>query len=166
MAKTAIRKGYETMKKKVTILLLIISIVFCASGGYFYIKTAKNAKAVKDYNMMNVSDKGDYLIWADLDYDAYSFGGNDIAMDEYEITQETALDIGNAVLKDIYQEQWREFFEETEYMVISIEKQDMYIVSRAPVGYVGDGSYVAINKKDGKILRIWFDAGVPKSYKR
>lgn len=160
------RKGYETMKKKVTILLLIISIVFCASGGCFYILTAKNAKAVKDYNMMNVPDKGKFAVWADYEFEVESTGGNFLSMEKYGITQETALEIANAVLKDIYQEHWREVYEKTEYYVKYVKKQDMYIVSRAPVGYVGDGSYVAINKKDGKILRIWFDAGIPKSYKR
>ena len=70
----------------------------------------------------------------------------------FVVNETLALEIGRAVLKDTYGEV---FFEDT-LMVRDVEKQKLFVVSFVKEGYVLGGCFsVAINKKDGKILRIW-----------
>ena len=70
----------------------------------------------------------------------------------FVITEALALEIGRAVLKDTY----GEVFSEETLTVKEVEKQKFFVVSFTQEGYALGGDFnVAINKKDGKILKIW-----------
>jgi len=72
---------------------------------------------------------------------------------DFVVTEALALEIGRAVLKDTYGE---EVFSEITLTVKEVEKQKLYVVSFTQEGYALGGDFsVAINKKDGKILKIW-----------
>ena len=79
---------------------------------------------------------------------------DDIGMyKNFVITEALALEIGRAVLKDTFGEK---VFSENTLTVKEVEKQKLFVVSFTQEGYALGGDFnVAINKKDGKILKIW-----------
>jgi hypothetical protein len=70
----------------------------------------------------------------------------------FVVTEALALEIGKAVLKHIS----GEFFYEETLTVKEVKKQKLFVVSFTQEGFVLGGDLnVAINKKNGKILKIW-----------
>jgi hypothetical protein len=70
---------------------------------------------------------------------------------DFVVTEALALEIGKAVLKHICGE---EIFYENTLTVKEVKK--FFVVSFTQEGYALGGDFnVAINKKDGKILKIW-----------
>ena len=72
---------------------------------------------------------------------------------KYAIDEEMALEIGNAILKKIFGE---EVIKNTRFIVCEVDGKDYFVVSRLPKNYEMGGDFgVAINKEDGKILKVW-----------
>jgi len=71
----------------------------------------------------------------------------------FSIDEKLALEIGTAVLKKIYGEV---LISNTSYIVREISEGGFFVVIRMPNNNIPGADYnVAINKKDGKILKIW-----------
>lgn len=72
----------------------------------------------------------------------------------FEMDADLAFEIGKAVLESHFSE---EQLEDTHYELNNITAGDVYIVYKSPNGedILGGGFGVAIDKKDGRILRIW-----------
>ena len=71
---------------------------------------------------------------------------------DFYVTEKLALEIGDAVLRGYISE------EELAKMTLTVRDipgRDFYVVSRFYKGVAGGDYNVAINKEDGKILRIW-----------
>ncbi len=86
----------------------------------------------------------------------------DINLDEKEgisgqeivIDEKLALEIGNAVIKSVFDEH---VIKETEYRVFELRGKDSFVVSRLPRDklMLGGDYNVAISKIDGRILKVW-----------
>ena len=71
---------------------------------------------------------------------------------DFVLDEQTAYEIGNAILKRVYGE---EKLKNTRFIVYEVEGKDYFVVCRGPKAGPGGGYNVALNKEDGKILRIW-----------
>lgn len=75
---------------------------------------------------------------------------------KFEVTDELAIDIGNAVIKSVY---GKNAINKTEYDLRYYEKHGVYLFARIPTKIKGKGfgwDYeVAIRKEDGAILGVW-----------
>ena len=69
----------------------------------------------------------------------------------FVVNENLALEIGGAVLKDVYGE--KSFSGKKLYV---LDKETRFIVVLGE-DFPGRGYNVSINKKDGKILKIWMD---------
>ena len=75
---------------------------------------------------------------------------NDIA---FEMDEETALEIGDIILTKILGEEW---INNSTFIVSYAVFEEVFIVTRMPSELVPGGDFsVAINKEDGRILKIW-----------
>lgn len=70
------------------------------------------------------------------------------------VDEKLALEIGNAVIKSVYNEN---ILLQTEFVVYELKDKDIFVVSRIPKGdeKLGGDYNVAVNKKNGAILKIW-----------
>ena len=89
----------------------------------------------------------------------YSFGLEEKRKNhkmDFEITDDLAIDIGNAVIKSVWGE---DVIKETQYRLEYIEDDEAYLFYRVPKDeWTFDGEYdVVINKADGAIL--WVHTG-------
>ena len=72
---------------------------------------------------------------------------------EFTLDEETALEIADVVLKKIFGD---EVINKTSFIVVEAKGKDYYIICRLPDSNVpGEDYNVAINKTDGKILKVW-----------
>lgn len=82
-------------------------------------------------------------------------GLNIYGENNFEITDEVAIDIGNAIIKSVYGE---EAINKTEYNLRYFEKYGVYLFARIPTKLKGSFGWdyeVAIRKEDGTILGVW-----------
>ena len=73
---------------------------------------------------------------------------------DFEISEKLAVEIGNAVLKSVYNET---ILNNTKLILSENEKGNIFTISRVINDIYTDGGdcNVAISKTDGKILKIW-----------
>lgn len=132
--------------KKLTILFMLCLLLTLISGC--------------DNTNTDVNSKGEFLGYVtgdyyDRDYYDSNYG---IYPGEFEIDEELALDIGNSVIKSLCGDNEDDILEKTEFVVYKIKEdvdKDVFVVGRWYPDRMGEGYYVAINKRDGAILKIW-----------
>ena len=72
---------------------------------------------------------------------------------DFFVDEKLALEIGTAVLQKVFGE---ELISNTYFIVREVYGDGFFVVTRLPDNNVPGADYnVAINKKDGKILKIW-----------
>ena len=132
-------------------MALIISL--CILGIVLY-----KGEANYDYEIIyldSYNDTGEFIgirnwYW-DIDDDTYG-----ILSEKILINEQTALEIGNAIMKSIFDP---DIIQKTYFTVYEVEGEDFLVVSRTPRKKGGEiKSYnVAISKFGGAILRIWIE---------
>lgn len=131
----------------IILLLLCISMVLtsgCANT---------NADVVKGAVDTTANTIGEFKgVVSNCDFDLESQTG--IPAKGLIIDEKLALEIGNAVIKSVYNE---DVLLQTEFVVCELEDKDAWVVSRIPKGgeTLGGDYNVAISKKDGAIIKIW-----------
>ena len=78
---------------------------------------------------------------------------NGVSFEKLIVDEQLALEIGNAVIKAVYNE---EILTQTSFLVYELEDEDIFIVSRIPKESKLGGDYnVAISKSNAAILKVW-----------
>lgn len=127
--------------KKVMLVLIVFCCAMCASCG------GQTSQQEEQMNQQTEDDifQGE-LTW-DLDLNDISPG----TTTDFEVDQYLALKIGNAVLE----KEFEVFYPETELVEVYDGGFFYYVVRMKGDGVPGMDINVAINKEDGKILKIW-----------
>ena len=127
--------------KKVFILILVLCLMLCGCSD----KTEKGGEYVGE----NLGTRSNFSLNLEERKDRLS------ANTSFAITDELAIEIGNAILKNPYND---DFMNETTYELTYIEDDGIYWFSRRPVKPSLGGAYnVAIDKKTGAIKLVWID---------
>jgi len=88
-----------------------------------------------------------------ISYWSVDFNDTTGAYLDFVLDEVTAFKIGDAILKKVFGE---EKIKNTTFTVCEIKGEGYFVVTRLPVPRIPGGEYnVAINKEDGKILKIW-----------
>ena len=78
------------------------------------------------------------------------FGGVNV---EFSLDKETALEIGDIVLRKAFGD---ERLRNSTFVVSDLIAENLFIVTRLPMNYVpGEDYNVALDKSDGRILKVW-----------
>lgn len=131
------------MKKFVVILSIIIAVAVVA---FIAINVSNNNSEEE-----TVEFGGTYL------NSIYNSVPDSIAIYDIEsiMSEELALEIGNAVIKSICRE---EAFQRLNITYVStLKNKDVYVVTKAQKWHDGGGYSVSISKIDGSILRVWIE---------
>ena len=128
--------------------LLCVSMVLTSSC------TATSSDVVKEKSDMTVNTTlGEFkgvVSSSDFDFENQA----KVSEKEMIVDEKLALEIGNAVIKSVYNEN---VLLQTEFVVCELENKDVFVVSRMPKDSetLGGDYNVAISKKDGAIIKIW-----------
>jgi len=112
-----------------------------------------NTNATQGVDKVSVQDVGKFVgVVPDSEFNLDDKSG--IPSKGLIIDEKLALEIGNAVIKSVYNEN---VIEQTEFIVCELKDKDIFVVSRIPKGgeTLGGDYNVAISKIDGKILKVW-----------
>ena len=141
-------KEEVSMNMNIIILSLLcismVSISGCANT---------NADVVKGETGMTVNSTGEFKgVVSNWNFDLEKQIG--VPAKGLIVDEKLALEIGNAVIKSVYNEN---VLLQTEFVVYELEDKDVFVVSRIPKGgeTLGSDYNVAISKKDGAIIKIW-----------
>jgi len=137
------------MKNIIFVLLIGIFIIVCINMRVFFIDTENTKIAVEDIGTFNgLIEDWEININSDIDF------VNSVPLNGFEIDQELALDIGNAVLQSLG---GKALLEETEFIVYELKDKNIYVITRVPKdnNILGGDYNVAISKINGTILKIW-----------
>ena len=136
------------MKINAIILSLLCILMFLTSGCVY-----TDADVDQGEIGMSINTTGEFKgVISNWDLDLNSQSG--VPVKELIVDEKLALDIGNAVIKSVYNE---DVLLQTEFVVCELKDKDIFVVSRIPKGdeTLGGGYNVAISKKDGAIIKIW-----------
>lgn len=111
------------------------------------------ANGCKNEDNNSTTDEGEFLgVLSNVKID---FDNQDGAYNkDFIIDEKLALEIGNSILKSIYGES---MLKNSDFIVYEVEGENIFVVSRVPKdnGTLGDDYNIAINKKNGAVLKIW-----------
>ena len=81
---------------------------------------------------------------------------SEVGAQEIVIDKNLALEIGDSVIKSTYSEK---AYEDTKLVIYDYKNKGIFVVARTPKdeSILGNEICVAIDKKDGTILKIWAD---------
>lgn len=130
----------------IVIVLLSCSLLLFSNG-------CVNTNATQGVDKVSVQDVGKFVgVVPDSEFNLDDKSG--IPSKGLIIDEKLALEIGNAVIKSVYNEN---VIEQTEFIVCELKDKDIFVVSRIPKGgeTLGGDYNVAISKIDGKILKVW-----------
>ena len=102
----------------------------------------------------NSSGKDEGHFWGVVSGRNFNFDDPSFAITGFELDQEVALQIGDAVLTKYF---GKSIMINTYFIVYEVEGKGYFVVCRGDKNTFGGAGYnVAINKADGKILGIWY----------
>ncbi len=134
----------DNMLKKffsISVIMMILCVILCSCKNKEYI--GKNV-GIRRMGLTN---------YASEDFKPSS------AVENFEIDEDLAINIGNSVLKSVYGE---DIINSSEYVLAYYEDVGIYKFARIPdnseaINGMGEDWAVIIRKSDGAILKVWIE---------